>query len=147
MGYDLVTMWYGVAPPRTPLRWISALAERDRYEWWVGNRGDPFEGLATFCAHVGLPVADLTAEVTSGGRRYGVGLLIGAAACAVAAGADPGPPTPCRAVPDLAAVLFDVSNEPEPAPVRCPLLYLDEWAGSWPDTGHAAAVSAVRAAI
>jgi len=50
-------------------------------------------------------------------------------------------------VPDAAAVVFDLSNEPVPVPVRRPLLRLEEWRGSWSDTAHAAAVSAVRAEI
>src|SRR5262249_28433986 len=114
-----------------PPGWMPALTERDRYEWCHGDRDDPIEGLASFCDHVGLPVSDLTAGATRGDRRYGVGLLIGAAACAAAAGADPGPPSPCRAVPDAAAVVFDLSNEPVPVPVRRPLLRLEEWRGAW----------------
>src|SRR5205823_11369538 len=73
--------------------------------------------------------------------------LVGAAACAAAAGARQGPPSPCRAVPDLAAVVFDVSDEVRPSPARCPAFSLAEWEPSWPDTEHAAAVSAVRHAI
>jgi para-aminobenzoate synthetase component 1 len=146
-GCDLVTMPIRVVPPRTPPEWMAGLTERDRYEWWHGDRTDPIEGLASFCEHYALPVRDLTKAARKGTSRYGVGLLVGAAACAAAAGADPGPESPCRAVPDLAAVAFEVVNEPEQAPARFPVLSLGEWATSWSDTAHAAAVSAVREAI
>ncbi len=126
---------------------MPALTERDRYEWRVGDRVDPIEGLASFCDHYGLPVIDLTAGAGSSASRYSVGLLIGAAACARAAGVGPGPPSPCPAVPDLAAVVFDTFNEPEYVSARCSALSLGEWRRSWSDTEHAAAVCAVRAAI
>jgi para-aminobenzoate synthetase component 1 len=59
-------------------------------------------------------VDDLAVDAGRGTSRYGVGLLIGAAACAAAADAHQGPPSPCHAVPDLAAVVFDLHNQAEP---------------------------------
>jgi hypothetical protein len=103
-------MQFALIPPRTPLQWMGRLTVRDRYEWCAGDSVDPIEGLAAFCDHYGLPVADLTASAQSTTSRYGVGLLIGAT-CAAAAVASPGGPSPCRSVPDLAAVSLQQSNE------------------------------------
>src|SRR5439155_25835395 len=91
-GCDLVTMRFRLVPPGTPPGWMPGLTERDRYEWWLGDRDDPIEGLASFCGHYGLPVVDLAAAAGQGSSRYGLGFLVGAAACAAAAGARQGPP-------------------------------------------------------
>ena len=50
-------------------------------------------------------------------------------------------------MPDLAAVAFELGNDAPARPQRCSLLSLGEWATTWPDTAHASAIRAVRAAI
>ncbi len=107
------------------------LVEVARLEWRAEDRGEPGELLAGFLA-----------EHVRGERS--VALLLGAQGCARLAGLPEGLPSPVPAVPELVAV----AQEPGRAEVRTvagPVV--GEWATSWTDAEHAAAVEAVRAAI
>jgi para-aminobenzoate synthetase component I len=80
------------------------------------------------------------------GAASGAVVLVGAAAGAVMAGAPIGAPSPIPTVPDLAAVVYDPADRPEPP--RPPAgVQVGGWTSSWTDSEHAAAVAAVRAAI
>jgi para-aminobenzoate synthetase component 1 len=115
--------------------------EVGRFEWRLGDGGDPLGLLAAFLADAGLGLA--------GRARAGVdgaALMISAAAGAVAVGGPAGAPTPCPEVPDVVAVLHawtDRAPAPDPgAPWHC-----GPWRTSWSPEEHAAAVERVRAAI
>jgi para-aminobenzoate synthetase component 1 len=105
--------------------------EAARLEWHVGDAGEPGVLLEAFLAeHVRADRA--------------VGLLLGAQGCARLAGLPEGAPSPVSAVPELVAVAV----EPGPGALTEPgLPDVGEWATSWTDAEHAAAVEAVRAAI
>jgi para-aminobenzoate synthetase component 1 len=77
----------------------------------------------------------------------GAAVLISAAAAARIAGAPTGPPTPAPAVPDVVAVGYEHGAR-RPAGERPGKPWaLGAWVPTWRPAEHAAAVSAVRAAI
>ncbi|ADD43393.1 Chorismate binding-like protein [Stackebrandtia nassauensis DSM 44728] len=117
-------------------------------QWRVGDGGDPAQLLRDFCEESGLDVADLSRSgVHDVSRRLcGVAVLVSAAAGAVMIGGEPGPPSPATAVPDLAAVAYHHAPVATSRPVGGFAL-TGEWEQSWTPAQHAAAVSAVRAAI
>jgi para-aminobenzoate synthetase component 1 len=126
-----------------PPAWVGRIREVGRFEWWVGDPGDPLEVLGEFLADAGLGL-DGSGD---GGAVAGAALLISAAAGAVAVGAPVGAPSPCPAVPDVVAVLHartddDAGPADVPGPWHC-----GPWRGSWSAVQHAAAVQEVRTAI
>ena len=125
--------------PAMPPEWDGRVREVGRFEWWVGDGGDPLELLGEFLAGAGLGLDG------AGGAVDGAALLISAAAGAVAMGAPVGAPSPCPAVPDVVAVLHartDATEGDVPGPWHC-----GPWRGSWSPVEHADAVQEVRAAI
>ncbi|HEX5740700.1 MAG TPA: chorismate-binding protein [Pilimelia sp.] len=152
------------------------LAECARWQWRVGEPGDPLRLLEQFLGDLGLPVGDLAAGSTGRGRGpvVGAAVHVSAAAAAAAAGAPRGPASPTPAVPDVVAVAYvDVaaagSARRRPAPggsagrLRQPWQRhegsgesdtgrprpwrLGEWRPSWSPAAHAGAVRRLRAAI
>ena len=130
--------------PAIPPKWVGRVREVDRFQWRVGDGGDPLALLAGYLAKAGLTLG------ADGGTAgvCGAALMISAAAGAVAAGSPPGAPSPCPEVPDVVAVLHTLvgdgpaPGEPEPGPWWC-----GPWRRSWSPAQHAAAVEAVRASI
>jgi para-aminobenzoate synthetase component I len=137
-------------PAATPATLRGRLVERDRVEWWLADGGDPSALLQDFLTAHGLPVDDLARPAGTARRRSrpaaGAAVLVGADAAAAMAGARRGAASPVPAVPDLVAVAYNAADHP-----RAPLPYhaatVGEWAPSWTDAEHAAAVRTVRAAI
>ncbi len=101
-----------------------------RLEWRADDTGDPAALLDGFLAE---HLRDGTA----------VGLLLGGQGCARLAGLPEGPPTPVPAVPELVAVAVQPGGDPTPAGGPD----VGEWATTWTDAEHAAAVEVVREAI
>jgi para-aminobenzoate synthetase component 1 len=137
-----------------PREWDGRVREVGRFEWRLGDRGDPLALVADFLAGAGLGLgsADPGSEVS------GAALFVSAAAGAVAAGEPPGAPTPCPQVPDVVAVLhaLDDTALDDTAPadsrvaasVEAPSPWCcGPWRPSWSPDRHAAAVQDVRAAI
>lgn len=115
-------------------------SEVDRLEWRPGDPGDPEDLLEAFLEDHGLggPAGE------DGGGSTSVALLLGARACARIAGLPEGAPSPVPAVPELVAVALTARQEP---PRLLTVPDVGEWTTSWSDAEHAAAVSAVQAAI
>jgi para-aminobenzoate synthetase component 1 len=151
---------------RTLQRYLGGSAgfEQNRFEWRVGDSGDPAQLLEDFLAAAGLPVRDLSAlsgsalendpdvtQVTATAQPHAV-LLLSAAAGASMVGAPTGRPSPAPEVPDLVAVVRH-GGEPEVPPripgTRTPAssLRVGAWTPSWSPAEHAAAVESVRSAI
>jgi para-aminobenzoate synthetase component 1 len=128
--------------PAIPPEWVGRVREVDRFQWRLGDAGDPLDLLAAYLSSAGLTLAGTPAT----GEIRGAALMISAAAGAVAEGSPPGAPSPCPEVPDVVAVLHALTEEvAEPEPVghwQC-----GPWIGSWSPAEHAAAVESVRAAI
>ena len=122
-----------ILPSTARLRGVSPASHREvaRLEWRAGDPGEPADLLAGFLA-----------EHARG--EGAVALLLGAGACARIGGLPQGPPSPVPAVPELAAVALRPGTSPpyEPAPP-----VVGEWATSWSDEEHVAAVEVVREAI
>lgn len=149
-------------PPGSPLTCFHRTWERSRWEWRVGDPGDPAALVEAFLDHHGLPVRDLARP----GRRpgphaagdvCGAALFVSAAAGAQLAGRPPGAPSPIPVVPDVVAVVYAHRGGPpagkaRPGPPRTvgrarrPFT-LGPWRDSWTPAEHAAAVAAVREAI
>ena len=134
----------GGHPPGTPSSWQGRLREVDRMSWGPGE--DWTTGLEDVLRDFGVaPLGPLDAEPGSNGV-VAVGLLVGAAAAARAAGAPTGRRSPCAAVPEVVAVAYRLGERSDDPPGL-----VGGAAGpfepSWDDVEHAAAVEAVRAAI
>ena len=130
--------------PAIPPEWVGRVREVGRWEWRVGDGGDPLSLLAAYLADAGLTLGG-SASRTPG--VCGAALMISAAAGAVAVGAPPGAPTPCPEVPDVVAVLH---TRADPVPVPQPPAgswTCGPWRRSWSPAEHAAAVETVRDAI
>jgi para-aminobenzoate synthetase component I len=129
---------------------FGVVSERVRFEWWIGDGGDPAHLLEEFLADNGLPVRDVGRPGVHGaGGVCGASVFLSAAAGARMAGAPTGAPSPAPAVPDLFAADY-THTAPEstrPAAARPGLWRLGPWRDSWTPGAHADAVRRVRAAI
>jgi len=137
---------YGEHRPSNSVTPCSRSWERSRWEWRVGDPGDPAAGVTAFLAGFGL-------------GRPGVGpgpdpavcgatLFISAAAGAVMAAGPLGPPSPVPAVPDVVAVVHGHDGAREaPAEVSSRPWRCGPWERSWTLAEHAEAVDRVRDAI
>ncbi|GAC1443809.1 MAG: hypothetical protein NVSMB55_18430 [Mycobacteriales bacterium] len=114
------------------------LRELERLEWRNGDGPDAAEALSDFLAAHGL-----AGEPALATGDTSVVLLAGAAACAALGEVPAGRPTPVADVPDLVAVAVRGSAALPAA--RAPVV--GEWATTWTDSEHAAAVVLVRDAI
>jgi para-aminobenzoate synthetase component 1 len=124
--------------------WVTGLAPAQRHEvarleWRVGDPGEPGPLLEAFLSEHGLG-----GRVGHGRAGSVVAVLLGAVGCARVAGLPEGPPSPVPAVPELVAVALRPGGR-SGAPPRPP--QVGEWAQSWSDREHAAAVQAVREAV
>lgn len=125
------------------------MRERSRWQWRLGEPGDPNRLLTDFLAEHGLPVTDLAAPSVPApaGAAVGAAVFVSAAASTAAIGGAAGQPTPAPAVPDVVAVVYERGETPTP-PIRDQApLRLGDWIDSWSPAEHAAAVQSVRAAI
>ncbi|RKR93172.1 para-aminobenzoate synthetase component 1 [Micromonospora pisi] len=144
------TLPYGVgSTPAMPSVYLNSLTELDRFEWYVGQPGDPAELVQRFLTDHGLGQGALHPTDTHTGPAAGAALYVSAAAGATMIGAPPGAPSPAPAVPDVVAVAFrDRPGRPRPADRQPPTdWWLGPWQPSWTPQAHAAAVTAARAAI
>ncbi|MEX2290895.1 MAG: chorismate-binding protein [Mycobacteriales bacterium] len=132
--------------------------ELERLEWRPGDAGEPADLLADLLAEHGLdgPAGGGSTGGGPAGRGRGtvVALLLGANGCARLAGLPAGPASPVPAVPELVAVALRAGDTtlygPQPGgdtPYLPQPPRVGEWASSWTDPEHAAAVETVRAAI
>jgi para-aminobenzoate synthetase component 1 len=150
---------------------LDSLAELDRFEWYVGEPGEPAALIERFLSGYGLADAALRASAAprgpaaagragapahEPGRRRpttvrGATLFVSAAAGATMIGAPAGRPSPAPAVPDVVVVVYrHHGTQPAPGPDtagRTPPWWLGQWQPSWTAAGHAAAVAQARAAI
>jgi para-aminobenzoate synthetase component 1 len=127
-------------------RWERSRFERTRFEWWVGDGGDPASLVSDFLGRHGLGLPGRTRPVDG---VIGASLHISAAAGAAMIDGAVGAPSPCRAVPDVVAVIYE-----DPAASENPVMSEDPsgwavgaWQPSWSAAAHRDAVRRVRAAI
>ena len=130
----------------------------------MGDGGDPAELVAAFLSGNGLPVRDIGRTANhfhpTGARTpCGAALYVSASAGSVMAGGPPGAPSPVPGIPDVVAVVYRHGDPPESSPSvmgACATSpgnsghgewQLGPFADSWSRAEHAAAVTAVRAAI
>ena len=128
--------------PGLPERWRGPLVEFDRCEWREGDPGDPAALLAAF-----LDEHDLGGEPAAQRGQVVVALLAGAAGCARLGEVPVGRPSPVAEVPELAAVACRVGPERDEQPGAPWAGGAGEFATSWTDAEHAAAIEVVREAI
>ncbi|MEV4705180.1 chorismate-binding protein [Actinoplanes sp. NPDC049316] len=151
-------------PPGSPASCQRRHRPSCRFEWFLGDGGDPAELVTAWLADNGLPVRNLVRTASNFhpidvGTPCGASLYVSAAAGSVMAGGAPGRPSPVPEIPDVAAVLY-VHTEPAPIPEsglsprpkdhgESPTVAwsLGGWEDSWTPADHAAAVSEVRSAI
>ena len=128
-----------VPVPGRPPAWRGPLREVARWQWSPADGGDPGAELAALLESCGL--AGPPARQDDGGTA--VALLVGAAGCAALAGL-PLPPSTPVSVPEVVAV---VVRRGGPAPGPDGPAGVGEWATTWTDAEHAAAVRTVQEAI
>ncbi|MEU8233051.1 chorismate-binding protein [Actinoplanes sp. NPDC048967] len=157
--------------PGSPASCQGRHGESCRFEWSVGDDGDPAELVARFLEDNGLPVRDIgrTAnqfQPTGVGTPCGAALYVSASAGSVIIGGPPGAPSPVPGIPDVVAVVHTHRDPTESSPSvmgACAIgsgdsggsaagaspdeWRLGPWHDSWSRAEHAAAVTAVRAAI
>jgi para-aminobenzoate synthetase component 1 len=135
------------------------LWERSRFEWRLGQPGDPATLVEDFLAGHGLPVRRLAdpapARAPTGataGPALGASLFVSAAAGARLVGAPPGAASPCPQLPDVVAVVWaapapgeGVADPSAAAPAD--RWRIGPWRASWSARQHAGAVHRVRQAI
>lgn len=160
---------YGEDSTREPVTPCNHSWERSRWEWRLGDAGDPASGVAAFLASFGLGVPDQAPGPGSHAAREicGAVLFVSAAAGAAMIGGPPGAPSPAPAVPDLVAVVYAHTGAPAPKPRRTDPSQLGPsrpgswrpgpwrpgswrlgpWRRSWTSARHADAVRRVREAI
>jgi para-aminobenzoate synthetase component 1 len=119
-------------PPGRPGQWRTGLVEVDRLE-----TQDPAQLEGFLAAH------GLAGEPAAQQGETAVALLLGAVGCAQLAGVPRGRPSPV-AVPEVVAVAYR-RGPGAAAPVGG--AQVGDWATTWADSEHAAAVEAVRRAI
>ncbi|WP_442792013.1 chorismate-binding protein [Micromonospora sp. NBC_01796] len=152
------TLPYGAGvTPAMPSAYLDSLTELDRFEWYVGQPGDPAELIDGFLTGHGLGTGALRPSTGTGsgarprpepGHPAGAALFVSAAAGAAMIGAPTGRPSPAAGVPDVVAVVYTRTTRraPEPPPPTAPW-WLGPWLPSWSPAAHAAAVAAARDAI
>ncbi|GAA3352029.1 hypothetical protein GCM10020358_84510 [Amorphoplanes nipponensis] len=137
----------------------------------MGDDGDPAELVSAFLSGNGLPVREMGRTATQfhptgAGTPCGAALYVSAAAGCVMAGGPVGAPSPVPGIPDVVAVVHTHRGPSESSPSvmgACAMSTGDSggsaggaspdgwrlgpWRDSWSRAEHAAAVSAVRAAI
>ncbi|WP_117215866.1 chorismate-binding protein, partial [Allorhizocola rhizosphaerae] len=113
-----------------------------RWQWHVGEAGDPARLIEDFLADFGLILGGTARR----SRVYGASLLVSAAAGARMIGGAVGAPSPAPSVPDVAVVVYGRAPAPEAEPAQGRWL-LGPWEPSWTRQQHADAVEQVRAAI
>ncbi|KKK07693.1 chorismate-binding protein [Micromonospora sp. HK10] len=135
--------------PAAPAGCRDRLVERARLEWRVGDGGDPTTLVEDFLAAHGVDLRDLARPARHDPDGVcGAALHLSAAAGAYAAGGPTGAPTPAPALPDLVVVVHGHADRPAPPAAARPAgWWLGDWRDSWTPGDHAAAVTAVRAAI
>lgn len=135
--------------PAAPAGCRDRLVERARLEWRVGDGGDPTTLVEDFLAAHGVDLRDLARPARHDPDGVcGAALHLSAAAGAYAAGGPTGAPTPAPALPDLVVVVHGHADRPAPPAAAGPAgWWLGPWRDSWTPGEHAAAVTAVRAAI
>ncbi len=114
-----------------------------RWEWRLGQAGNPAVLVQQFLAAHGLPVAELARSRWPRTDRWAT-LFISAAAAAHLIGAPVGAASPAPAVPDVVAVVWRPTPSPPPARGA---FQLGRWRDSWTPQQHAAAITQVRQAI
>lgn len=119
-------------PPGRPPHWQGQLVEVDRVE-----TQDPAALVAFLEAH------GLAGEPGSQTGDIGVALLLGARGCAQLSSVPVGAASPVR-VPECVGIAYRLGGDLGLAPGAAAV---GEWACSWQDSEHAAAVEAVRQAI
>ncbi|MBV1853050.1 chorismate-binding protein [Catellatospora tritici] len=157
----------GLYPTHGPARDIPGIPascrdqawERSRFEWRVGDPGDPAALVEAFLSRHNLIVNDLSGRCSSEVPDpehdiCGAALFVSAAGGAVLAGGALGAPSPVPAVPDVVAVVYEHSatvrpqSEPDaPSGQTDGDWRLGPWRPSWTPAAHAAAVEQVRASI
>jgi para-aminobenzoate synthetase component 1 len=143
-----------LSPPGVPHACRPHLAESGRFEWRVGDGGDPASRLESYLRAAGLPVGDLLrggSEIGVDHDVCGAAVFLSAAAGGAVAGV-PGRHSPVPAVPDVVAVVYrpgprSTPVPSRPGPGRLRPWRLGPWRASWSPGEHAAAVTAVREAI
>jgi para-aminobenzoate synthetase component 1 len=144
----------------------SVYSERNRWEWRVGEEGDPAALLEAFLTAEGLPAGDLHELKNDPGTERVTGtppfasLLISAAAGAAMAGSENITANPTPVIPDIVAVVHDGAPSfgmvgwegprfgPRPDLMsRKSSLSVGDWDSTWSADDHRAAIEAVRAAI
>lgn len=134
-------------PPGRPAAWRGPLVEVDRLEWsatgtstgtTTGHLRDLLDDFLSAHGLAGEPAAQSSSGQTA------VALLLGADGCAALAGMPTGAASPV-AVPDVVAVALRRADRPAHPDTPAPAV--GEWALSWTDAEHAAAVEKVREAI
>lgn len=141
-----------VAPPRLPAPCQGRVRERARFEWWIGDPGDPADRIQEVLSGYRLLVDDLTAmschQAGTPGTVCGAAVLVSAAAGNLIAGRPPGPVSPARRVPDVAVVVYEHATSPTTDALPAGSTgVVGSWRSSWTATRHAAAVVRVRDAI
>jgi para-aminobenzoate synthetase component I len=128
---------------------LPVTGERCRWEWRIGDGGDPAALVEEFLADAGLRVGDPPGKAAPRAGVCGAALYVSAAAGAHLAGAPPGRPSPTPSVPDVVAVGYGPGWTGNGAGYSdAPHGWeLGEWRESWTADEHAAAVRQVRAAI
>jgi para-aminobenzoate synthetase component 1 len=126
-----------------PPEWGGRVREIDRFEWRMGDGGDPLALLTEYLDAVGLGLGGRVAPGVCGAA-----LLVGSAAAAVASGMPAGAVTPCPEVPDVVAVVHTLDESTRGAAPSVPGEWCcGPWRRSWTPAEHAGAVRAVRTAI
>ncbi len=126
-----------------------------RWEWRLGDPGDPARLLQDFLVSHGFPADKLTAlspryraTLTDSSRDRYAALLISAAGAGVVGGfGATGPLTPTPQLPDLAVVIFTPQPEPRTVTPRTVNYELGPWQSSWSPAEHRNAIVTVREAI
>ncbi|WP_205327443.1 chorismate-binding protein [Glycomyces sp. YM15] len=131
------------APPGVPAACRDRLVEVDRFEWRIGDGGDPAALAADFRARHLVPGEGEHTGVD--GTVCGVAVLVSSAAGAVMVGGAIGAASPVPAVPDLALVAYAHGPAGEAASLGA--FAVGPWEASWSGADHAGAVVAVQEAI
>ena len=142
------------APIGCPASCADHLWERSRFEWRLGDPGDPAALVTEFLAEHALAVGNLGAPAGATGAVdhgpvCGAALHVSAAAGARMAGGAEGEASPVPVVPDVVAIVYQHgggTGDPPPRSENTPWA-VGPWLPSWTADTHAKAVRAVREAI
>lgn len=137
-----------------PSAYLDSLTELDRFEWYVGQPGDPAESIDRFLTQYQLGTNALSRTTRPGpgsdpNAPVGAALFVSAAAGAAMIGAPTGAPNPAAGVPDVVAVVYTrtTGHPVAPAPPPATGWWLGPWQPSWTPAAHATAVTRARDAI